>query len=115
MTYLVIQTDIGRFNFDFVPNLKLELPVAATNIAGNGEEGKKIITNTEQIRSHHDCQTKVDLTDAKYDTIENYTSLRGKGSIPIIDYNPRREKLTAKDLRLSSNAEPHRKGPTAPS
>jgi hypothetical protein len=80
-------------------NLKLELPVAATNIAGNGEEGKKIITNTKQIRSHHDCRTKVDIADAKYDTIENYTYLREKGSIPIIDYNPGREKLTAKDLK----------------
>jgi len=80
-------------------NLKLELPVAATNIAGNGEEGKKIITNTKQIRSHHDCRTKIDIADAKYDTIENYTYLREKGSIPIIDYNPRREKLTAKDLK----------------
>ncbi len=80
-------------------DLKLELPVAATNIAGNGEEGKKIITNTKQIRSHHNCQTKVDIADAKYDTIENYTFLREKGSIPIIDYNPRREKLTVRDLK----------------
>ena len=66
-------------------DLKLELPVAATNIAGNGEEGKKIITNTKQIRAHHDCATKIDIADAKYDTIENYTCLRNNGSIPIID------------------------------
>ena len=39
-------------------DLKLELPVSATNIAGNAEEGKKIITNTEQIRAHHDYQSK---------------------------------------------------------
>ncbi len=39
-------------------DLKLELPVAATNISGNGEEGKKIITNTEQINAHHNCVTK---------------------------------------------------------
>ena len=45
----------------------------------------KIITNTEQIRAHHDCQTKIDIADAKYDTIENYACLREKGSIPIID------------------------------
>ena len=66
-------------------DLKLELPVAATNIAGNAEEGKKIITNTKQIRAHHDCATKIDIADAKYDTIENYTFLRENGSTPIID------------------------------
>jgi len=80
-------------------DLKLELPVAATNIAGNAEEGKKIITNTEQIRAHHDCHTKIDIADAKYDTTENYTCLRGKGSIPIIDYNRRNEKITSEALR----------------
>jgi hypothetical protein len=80
-------------------DLKLELPVAATNIAGNAEEGKKIITNTEQIKAHHDCQTKIDIADAKYDTNENYTYLMGKGSIPIIYYNRRNEKLTSEALR----------------
>ena len=30
------------------PNLKLELPVAACNIAGNADEGSKRITNAEQ-------------------------------------------------------------------
>ena len=36
-------------------DLKLELSVAATNISGNGEEGKKIIDNTKQIKAHHNC------------------------------------------------------------
>ena len=67
------------------PDLKLELPVAATNIAGNGEEGKIIINNTEQMNAHHDCETKIDIADAKYDIIDNYTCLRANGSIPIID------------------------------
>jgi len=80
-------------------DLKLELPVAATNIAGNGEEGKKIITNTQQITAHHGSVTKIDIADAKYDIIKNYTCLRNNGSIPIIDYNKRNEKLTAEALR----------------
>ena len=67
------------------PDLKLELPVAATNISGNGEEGKIIINNTEQINTHHSCETKIDIADAKYDIIDNYTRLRANGSIPIID------------------------------
>ncbi|MBU2454622.1 MAG: hypothetical protein KJ668_15050 [Proteobacteria bacterium] len=80
-------------------DLNLELPVAATNIAGNGEEGKKIITNTEQIKAHHGSVTKIDIAVAKYDTIENYACLRENGSIPIIDYNRRNEKITSEALR----------------
>jgi hypothetical protein len=80
-------------------DLKLELPVAVVNMAGNGKEGEKIIDLTKQIQDHHDCQTKIDIADAKYDNTDNYTFLRGNGSIPIIDYNVRRENLTAQALR----------------
>jgi hypothetical protein len=80
-------------------DLKLELPVAVVNMAGNGKEGEKIIDLTKQTRCHHDCQPKLDLADAKYDNIENYTFLRENGSIPIIDYNVRNEKMTDKALR----------------
>ncbi len=81
------------------PDLKLELPVAATNICGNGEEGKLIINNAEQINTHHDCQVKIDIADAKYDIINNYTCLRANGSIPIIDYNRRNEDITSDAVR----------------
>jgi hypothetical protein len=39
----------------------------------NGKEGEKIIDLTKQIRDHHDCQTKIDIADAKYDNTDNYT------------------------------------------
>jgi len=78
--------------------LKIELPVAVTNIAGNADEGSQIITNKQQIASHHLCGVKVDIADAKYDIIANYQYIRGAGSIPIIDYNPRNEKLSKQDL-----------------
>ena len=80
-------------------HLKLELPVAVVNMAGNGKEGEKIITLAKQIRAHHDCRPKIDIADAKYDNKDNYTFLRENGSIPIIDYNVRRENLTANALR----------------
>jgi hypothetical protein len=80
-------------------DLKLELPVAVVNMAGNGKEGEKIITLGKQIRTHHDCLPKIDIADAKYDNTDNYSFLRKNGSIPIIDYNVRRENLTAKALR----------------
>jgi hypothetical protein len=81
--------------------LKLELPVAVTNIAGNADEGSQIINNNEQIQKHHSSganQVKIDIADAKYDIIKNYNYIRGKGSIPIIDYNPRNENLSKQVL-----------------
>jgi len=74
--------------------LKIELPVAVTNIAGNAEEGSQIIQNKEQVHNHHHAKVKIDIADAKYDIINNYEYIRGKGSIPIIDYNPRNEDLS---------------------
>jgi hypothetical protein len=57
--------------------LKLELPVAATNIAGNAEEGSQIIVNNEQLHHHHKADVKIDIADAKYDIIKNYQYIRG--------------------------------------
>ena len=79
-------------------HLKLELPVAVTNIAGNAEEGSQLINNDEQIYRHHQCQPIIDIADAKYDITNNYYYLRGKGSIPIIDYNSRNENLSRQAL-----------------
>jgi len=78
--------------------LNIELPVAVTNIPGNAEEGKKLIENKEQIHKAQGVKAKLDLADAKYDTNENYEYIRATGSIPIIDYNPRREKLNKQAL-----------------
>jgi hypothetical protein len=38
------------------------------------------------------------FTGQEYDIIANYDYIRGSGSIPIIDYNPRNEKLSKQDL-----------------
>jgi len=80
-------------------HLKIELPVAVTNISGNAEEGSQLIQNKEQIHNHHRCQVNIDIADSKYDIINNYKYIRGKGSIPIIDYNPRNENLSKQALR----------------
>ncbi len=74
--------------------LKIELPVAVTNIAGNAEEGSQIIQNKEQLHSHHETNVRIDIADAKYDIIKNYQYIRKKGSIPVIDYNRRNEDLS---------------------
>ena len=44
-------------------HLKIELPVAVTNIAGNAEEGSQIIVNDDQIDAHHSCRIKIDIAD----------------------------------------------------
>jgi len=75
-------------------HLKIEMPVAVTNIAGNAEEGSQIISNDNQIDRHHRCRVNIDIADAKYDITKNYDYIRAKGSIPIIDYNRRREDLS---------------------
>ena len=74
--------------------LKIELPVAVTNISGNAEEGSQIIENKEQLHSHHEADVRIDIADAKYDIIKNYQYIREKGSIPVIDYNRRNEDLS---------------------
>ncbi len=82
-------------------HLKIELPVAVTNIPGNADEGSQIITNREQIALHHPRManhTKIDIADAKYDIINNYNYLRHKNAIPIIDYNRRNENLSKQTL-----------------
>jgi hypothetical protein len=75
-------------------DLGLELPVACTTIAGNGEEGRHFISNKNQILHHHGKVSKIHLADAKYDEINNYQFSRSQGAIPIIDYNPRSENLS---------------------
>jgi hypothetical protein len=80
-------------------HLKLELPVAVTNIAGNAEEGSLIIVNDNQIIAHHrTAANRLDIADAKYDIAKNYEYIRANGSIPIIDYNSRRENLSRQAL-----------------
>ena len=93
-------------------HLKIELPVAVTNISGNAEEGTQIIYNKEQIHNHHKCHVKIDIADAKYDIINNYNYIRDKGSIPIIDYNPRNEDLSKQTLL--SRGYDHKGWPFAP-
>jgi hypothetical protein len=78
----------------------IELPVACTTIAGNALEGRHFITNKEQIAQYHGKSGRIHLADAKYDEHDNYRFSRSQGAVPIIDYNPRSEDLSAAALRL---------------
>ena len=78
--------------------LRLELPVAVSCIAGNAEEGDMLIANRERVRHHHVCKVEIDIADSKFDATKNYEYIRGEGSIPIIDYNRRNENLSKEAL-----------------
>lgn len=80
-------------------DLGLELPVACSILAGNAHEGKHYIINREQILEHHGMTSKIDLADAKYDEHHNFAFSRSHGAIPIIDYNPRSENVSAAALK----------------
>jgi len=86
------------FSTSVEPHLGIELPVAVSNISGNAEEGSYLVINKEQIQKHHNCKTAADLADSKFDIISNYHYIRSHGAIPVIDYNPRSEKLSKDDL-----------------
>jgi hypothetical protein len=93
-------------------DLGIELPVACTVIAGNGEEGRHFITNKNQIIDHHGRVSKIHLADAKYDEIRNFEFSRSQGGIPIIDYNPRSENLSPQALK--ARGYDHKGRPYAP-
>ena len=80
-------------------DLALELPVACSTLAGNAHEGKHYIINREQIVEYHGKTSKIDLADAKYDEHDNFAFSRSHGAIPIIDYNPRSENISAAALK----------------
>jgi hypothetical protein len=79
--------------------LGIELPVACITIAGNAQEGNQYIPIKEQIFKYHGKHSKIDVADAKYDELHNYEYSRTHGAIPVIDYNPRNEKITAPALK----------------
>ena len=80
------------------PQLGIELPVGCITIAGNAQEGNTFIPLQEQIRRFHCANAKIHLLDAKYDEFDNYEFARKQGAIPLIDYNPRNEKLARETL-----------------
>jgi hypothetical protein len=80
------------------PEWGLELPVACLTIAGNAEEGHQFIPLDQQIHRFHDVHPRIHLLDAKYDELHNYEYARQQGAVPLIDYNPRNEKLVREAL-----------------
>jgi len=80
------------------PQWGIELPVGCRTIAGNAEEGNQFIPLQEEICGFHPAHPRIHLLDAKYDELDNYDFARTQGAVPLIDYNPRNEKITREAL-----------------
>jgi hypothetical protein len=77
--------------------LGLELPVGNSTYPANVHEGSHFPEHRAKVAIPFRPQ-QVELTDAGYDVVENYQGIRGRGGIPIIAYNPRREDLSPEAL-----------------
>lgn len=70
--------------------LGLELPVGTSTYPANAHEGSHFQEHRSKVALPFLAQ-QIELADAGYDIVENYQEIRGRGGIPIIAYNPRRE------------------------
>jgi hypothetical protein len=77
--------------------LGLELPVGTSTYPANAYEGHHFQAHRAKVAIPFLAQ-QVELADAGYDVVENYQGIRGRGGIPIIAYNPRREDLSPEAL-----------------
>lgn len=64
----------------------------------NPVRASRFIPLQEQIRRFHSTNARIYLLDAKYDEFHNYEYARKQGAIPLIDCNPRNEKLAREAL-----------------
>ena len=78
-------------------DLGLELPVGNSTYPANVHEGSHFQEHRAKVAIPFLAQ-QVELADAGYDMVENYQGIRGRGGIPIIAYNPRREDLSPEAL-----------------
>jgi hypothetical protein len=85
--------------------LGLELPVGTSTYPANAAEGSHYQEHRAKVAIPFRPQ-QVELADAGYDLVENYQSIRGRGGIPIIAYNPRHENLSPEAL-LARGYDPH--------
>jgi len=77
--------------------LGLELPVGNTTYPANANEGSHFIDHRAALAIPV-LPGQVQLGDSAYDVTANYQWLREQGGIPVIDYNPRNERLDPESL-----------------
>jgi hypothetical protein len=77
--------------------LGLELPVGISTYPADAREGRHFEAHRAKVAIPF-LDQQVELADAGYDLVENYQSIRGRGGVPIIAYNPRHEDLSPEAL-----------------
>ena len=78
-------------------DLGLELPVGTSTYPANAYEGSHFQAHRSKVAIPFRDQ-QIELTDAGDAVVENDQSIRGRGGLPIIAYNPRREDLSPEAL-----------------
>lgn len=78
--------------------LGLELPLMVSTGPANISEAKEFLKIHKRLKEYTAFETKYHIMDSGYDYLYVYDHVRKDGSIPIIDYNYRNEKLTKEAL-----------------
>ena len=77
----------------------LELPIGCVTRPGSDHDGNHFIPLKEEINLHHPTmKSRLDIGDSGFDDTPNYDYARENDSLPIFNYNPRKEKLSQEDL-----------------
>jgi len=80
------------------PELALELPIDCIGGAGSDHDSHHFFYSKEQTKEYHSFATIFDIADSGFDDESVYEYIRDHNSIPIIDYNRRREKISPEIL-----------------
>jgi len=77
----------------------LELPVGCVSSSANELDGSYLISEREKLIEQHGFLPYFDIGDCGFDIKKNFSHIRSTCSIPVIDYNKRKEKTDIKTLR----------------
>jgi hypothetical protein len=77
--------------------LGLELPLGNSTYPANADEGTRFIAHRDALALPV-LPGQVQLGDAAYDVTANYLWIRDQGGVPVLDYNPRNERLDPESL-----------------
>lgn len=77
----------------------LKLLVGSPTSSADKLDGSYLIPEREKLIQKHGFLPYFDIADCGFDTERNFHHIRGTFSIPVIDYNQRREKTNIKGLR----------------
>ncbi|MBE0479013.1 transposase [Candidatus Aerophobetes bacterium] len=84
---------------DIEMEIGLELPVGCATSSADKLDGSYFISERRKFIREHELLPHLDIGDCGFDIKDNFQYARRTGSIPIIDYNRRGEKIDEEALR----------------